>query len=86
MLEAIFLEILLIWHSQERFPLMWIPRDFEVDTCLIGNLLISVLWDSFLVLTDLYLDPIINKNSVLVVFSELYSVGSRVACVAGAWK
>ena len=38
---------------------------------------ISILWYSFLVLTDLCLDPIINKNSILVVFSELYSGGSR---------
>ena len=66
MLEAISLEISLIWHSQERFQVMWTPRDFEVEMCLIWNLLISIM--GFLSSVDsLCLDPI-NKNSVLGVF------------------
>ena len=62
---AIFLEISLIWHSQERFLSMWTPRDFKVETCLIGNLLIMKFLSS---VDSLCLDPF-NKNSVLVVFS-----------------
>ena len=74
--ETIFLEISLIWHSQERFPSMWTPRDFEVETCLIGNLLISIL--GFLSSVDsLCLDPI-NKNSVLVVFSVSLFAASHI--------
>ena len=74
--EAIFLEISLIWHSQERFPSMWTPRDFEVETCLIGNLLISIM--GFLSSVDsLCLDPI-NKNSVLVVFSVSLFAASHI--------
>ena len=69
--EAIFFEISLIWHSQERFPSMWTPRDFEVDTCLFGNWLISIM--GFLSSVDSLWQHPINKNSVLVVFSVTYT-------------
>ena len=74
--EAIFLEISLIWHSQASYPSMWTPRDFEVETCYIGNLLILLL--GFLSSGDsLCLDPF-NKNSVLVVFSVSLFAASHI--------
>ena len=51
-------------------------RDFEVDTCLIGNWLISIM--GFLSSVDsLFLDPI-NKNSVLVVLSVSLFAASHI--------
>ena len=56
---------------------MTLPRKiFEVETCLIGNWLISIM--GFLSSVDsLCLDPI-NQNSVLVLFSVSLFASSRI--------
>ena len=56
---------------------MLTPKDFEVERCLIGNLLISIM--GFLSSVDsLCLDPI-NKNSIsLVVFSVSLFAASHI--------